>query len=141
MAALAALLSEAAAAVQRCDGVALAALLSHDSARPAAAVAEALRTQPSLDVAALASQRLPAPYDEARAPPPQRRPAALRRATAPHVERPQPWSRDSALSSRVLPRRCSPTTASAWRRWRRTSRWTRACPLPARLPLLGAARH
>ena len=76
MAALAALLSEAAAAVQRCDGAALAALLAHDAPRPSAAVADALRTQPTLDIAALASQRLPAPYDEARGPPPQRRPAA-----------------------------------------------------------------
>ena len=75
MAALAALLSEAAAAVQRCDGVALAALLSYDSPRPAAAVADALRTQPTLDIAALASQRLPAPYDEARALPVHRHPA------------------------------------------------------------------
>jgi len=69
MAQLAALLSEVAAAVQRQDGPALAALLAVDAARPAAAVADALRTQPTLDVGALATQRLQPPYDEARGAP------------------------------------------------------------------------
>ena len=66
MAALGAFLSEAASAVQRQDGSGLAALLAVSNARAAAAVADALRTQPTLDVAALASQRLQQPYDEVR---------------------------------------------------------------------------
>jgi hypothetical protein len=66
MAALGAFLSEAAAAVQRQDGAGLAALLAVGNARASAAVADALRTQPTLDVAALASQRLQQPYDEVR---------------------------------------------------------------------------
>jgi hypothetical protein len=68
MAQLAAYLSEAAAAVSAQDGPALASLLAADAPRPAAAVAEALCTQPGLDIGALASQRLPPPYDEARPP-------------------------------------------------------------------------
>jgi hypothetical protein len=138
MAALAALLSEAAAAVQRCDGAALAALLAHDAPRPSAAVADALRTQPTLDIAALASQRLPAPYDEARGPPPQRRPAASA-ASLRGLQRRNPGGLFRGALTRA-PRRCLPTTASAWPRWRRTSRWTRACPPATRSACAGASR-
>jgi hypothetical protein len=79
MAALGAFLSEAAAAVQRQDGPGLATLLAVGNARASAAVADALRTQPTLDVAALASQRLQQPYDEVRG---RRMPPAMPRGGA-----------------------------------------------------------
>jgi hypothetical protein len=63
---LAARLSEVAAAVQRQDGVALAALLAVDAPRPTAAVTNALRLHASLVDDMIASQRLPPPYEEAR---------------------------------------------------------------------------
>jgi hypothetical protein len=66
MAQLNAYLAEAATAVARQDGAALAALLAVDAPRPLAAVSEALRAHTQLDVGALASARLPPPYDEVR---------------------------------------------------------------------------
>ena len=66
MAALAAYLSEAAGAVSRQDGAALAALLAVDAPRPLAAVVACLREAPRTELGALASARLPPPYDEVR---------------------------------------------------------------------------
>jgi len=67
MAQLLAYLDACAAAVSRHDGAALAALLAVDAQAPGAAVAEALRTQPALDVGPLCLQRLPGVYAEVRA--------------------------------------------------------------------------
>jgi len=64
MAQLAAYLSQAAVAVQRQDGVSLGALLALDAPGAAAAVAACLRDAPRTDLGALASSRVPVPYDE-----------------------------------------------------------------------------